>query len=81
VSTGERQRPGVSARLFEAGAADIERSGTRREELLLPTDDLRRLWLLCKVLTDRRPGEAMDLLLNRLRKTASNAKFLQSLSP
>jgi len=55
-------------------------TGTRREELLLPPDDLRRLWLLCKVLADRRPGEAMDLLLNRLRRTASNAEFMDSLS-
>jgi transcription termination factor Rho len=62
-------------------ALNIERSGTRREELLLPADDLRRMWLLRKVLAELRPAEAMETLTNRLKKTASNAEFLKSLSP
>jgi transcription termination factor Rho len=62
-------------------ALDIARSGTRREELLLPPEELRRLWLLRKVLADRRPAEAMEGLTNRLKKTASNAEFLRSLGP
>ena len=62
-------------------ALNIERSGTRREELLLPADDLRRLWLLRKLLAERRPAEAMEMLINRLKKTASNAEFLKTLSP
>src|SRR5438105_12328273 len=48
-------------------AIDIGRSGTRREELLLPAEDLRRIWLLRKVLSDRRPAEAMELLTGKLR--------------
>jgi transcription termination factor Rho len=57
-------------------AIDIHRSGTRREELLLPPADLRRLTLLRKGLHDRKPGEAMALLTERLKRTPSNADFL-----
>jgi transcription termination factor Rho len=61
-------------------ALDIARSGTRREELLVPAEDLRRLRLLRKVLSDSRPGEAMQMLTNRLKRTLSNAEFLRSLA-
>ncbi len=60
-------------------AIDIARSGTRREELLLPAEDVRRLGLLRKVLSDLRPIEAMESLTRRLRKTNSNTEFLKSL--
>jgi transcription termination factor Rho len=60
-------------------ALDIARSGTRREELLLSPEELRRVWLLRKVLSDRKPGEAMELLASRLKRTASNEEFLNSL--
>jgi transcription termination factor Rho len=60
-------------------AIDINASGTRREELLLDPEELRRVWLLRKVLSDMHPVEAMDLLTNRLRKTRSNAEFLLSM--
>ncbi len=61
-------------------AIDINRSGTRREELLLDPEELRRVWLLRKVLADMNPVEAMELLLSRLRKTKSNAEFLMTLN-
>jgi transcription termination factor Rho len=60
-------------------AIDIERSGTRREELLVSEEELRRISLLRRVLSDRRPVEAMEQLTNRGRRTASNAAFLRSL--
>jgi len=62
-------------------ALDITRSGTRREELLLTPEDLRRLWLLRRVLGDLKPAEAMELLTKRLKGTASNAVFLKGLVP
>jgi transcription termination factor Rho len=57
-------------------AIDINASGTRREELLLDPEELRRTWLLRKVLADMHPAEAMDVLTRRLKKTGSNAEFL-----
>ena len=57
-------------------AIDINASGTRREELLLDPEELRRTWLLRKVLSDMHPAEAMDLLTRRLKKAGSNAEFL-----
>jgi transcription termination factor Rho len=62
-------------------AIDILRSGTRREEFLLAPEDLQRVWLLRKVLCDHNPAEAMDLLIRRLPRTASNAEFLKGLVP
>jgi transcription termination factor Rho len=61
-------------------AIDVTRSGTRKEELLLPKDWLDRVWLLHKVLTEMTVIEAMELLLERLRKTESNEKFLETMS-
>ena len=60
-------------------AININKSGTRREELLLDPEELRRVWLLRKVLADMNPVEAMELLISRLRKTKSNAEFLMTL--
>jgi transcription termination factor Rho len=57
-------------------AIDINRSGTRREELLLDPEELRRVWLLRKVLADMNPVEAMEMLTSRLKKTRSNEEFL-----
>jgi transcription termination factor Rho len=62
-------------------AIDINRSGTRREEMLLKPDDFRRICVLRRVLGDMNPPEAMELLVNRLLKTKSNAEFLASLKP
>src|SRR5690554_1282813 len=55
---------------------DITRSGTRKEELLIPRDDLNRIWVLRKVLNPLSPVEAMELLLDKLSKTKSNSEFL-----
>jgi transcription termination factor Rho len=61
-------------------AIDIQRSGTRKDELLLPPDELSRVWVLRKVLSPLSTVEAMELLLSRLTKTKSNAEFLGSMS-
>ncbi len=61
-------------------AIDINRSGTRKEELLLPKDELARTWILRKVLNPLSPVEAMELMLERLAKTKSNRDFLESMS-
>jgi len=68
----------VDKRTFPA--IDINRSGTRKEELLMPPDELNRVWVLRKVLNPLSPVEAMELLLGRLTKTKSNAEFLASMS-
>jgi transcription termination factor Rho len=59
---------------------DIQKSGTRKEEMLLPKEDLSRVWVLRKVLTPLSPVEAMELLLSKMGKTKSNADFLGSMS-
>jgi transcription termination factor Rho len=59
-------------------AIDIARSGTRREELLFDEEDLRRIALLRKGLSDHRPAEAMEQLTSRPRRAVSNAAFLRS---
>jgi transcription termination factor Rho len=61
-------------------AIDIARSGTRKEELLLDDMELQRVYLLRKVLADMNPVEAMELLLNRMQRTKSNAEFLLSMN-
>ncbi|MFM8283400.1 MAG: transcription termination factor Rho, partial [Planctomycetaceae bacterium] len=60
-------------------ALDIAHSGTRREEMLLAPDEYRRICVLRRVLGDMNPTDAMELLVNRLSKTKSNAEFLQGL--
>jgi len=59
---------------------DINRSGTRKEELLMPKEELNRAYILRKVLTALSPVEAMELLLERLSKTKTNKEFLESMS-
>jgi transcription termination factor Rho len=61
-------------------AIDINKSGTRKEELLLPREELNRIWILRKVLNPLSPVEAMELMLERLAKTKSNRDFLESMS-
>ena len=61
-------------------AIDVNRSGTRREELLMDPEELRRVWILRRVLNDMNPVEAMELLTGRMRKTKSNAEFLMSMN-
>ncbi len=57
-------------------AIDIVKSGTRKEELLIPKDDLNRVYVLRKVLTSLSPVEAMELMLGKMAKTKDNAEFL-----
>ena len=57
----------VDKRVFPA--IDIQKSGTRKEELLIPRDDLNRIWVLRKVLNPLSPVEAMELLLDKMAKT------------
>jgi len=59
---------------------DINRSGTRKEELLIPKEELNRAWILRKVLSALSPVEAMELLLERLSKAKTNKEFLESMS-
>ena len=61
-------------------AIDVNRSGTRREELLMDAEELRRVWILRRVLNDMNPVEAMELLTGRMRKTKLNAEFLMSMN-
>src|SRR5690606_30130344 len=58
---------------------DSDRSGTRREEMLMDPEEHRRVSLLRRVLSEMNPPDAMELLTTRLRKTKSNAEFLMSL--
>ncbi len=71
------ERKLVDKRVFPA--IDIQKSGTRKEELLLSGDDLNRVWVLRKVLNPLSPVEAMELLLDKMGKTKSNADFLASM--
>src|SRR5689334_6791299 len=61
-------------------AIDINRSGTRKEELLMHHDEVDRVRALRRVLADMHPVEAMELVVNRMRKTKSNAEFLLSMN-
>jgi transcription termination factor Rho len=67
----------VNKRIYPA--INIERSGTRKEELLLHPDELQRIWTLRKALKDVPQVEAMELLINRLKKTGTNLEFLMTL--
>ncbi len=61
-------------------AIDLQKSGTRREELLLSQFELNRIWILRKLLATLNPVEAMEFLLNKLRGAKSNREFLESMS-
>ena len=68
----------VDKRVFPA--MDINRSATRKEELLVPKDELNRIWVLRKVLSPLSPVESMELIIDKLNKTNSNTQFLASMS-
>jgi transcription termination factor Rho len=68
----------VDKRVFPA--IDINKSGTRKDELLLPKDELNRVWILRKVLSPLSPTESVELLLDRLSKAKSNGDFLSSMN-
>jgi transcription termination factor Rho len=59
---------------------DINRSGTRKEELLLPEDDLQKIWLLRKVLLPMGINDTMDLLLQKMKETETNAEFMSTMN-
>jgi transcription termination factor Rho len=59
---------------------DINRSGTRKEELLLPPEDLNRIWILRKLLSPLSPVDSMEFLLEKLRGTKNNAEFLAAMN-
>ena len=58
---------------------DIQKSGTRKEEMLMPKDDLNRVYVLRRVLTPLSPVEAMELLLSKMSKTKTNGEFLAAM--
>jgi transcription termination factor Rho len=68
----------VDKRTFPA--IDINKSGTRKDELLIPREELNRIWVLRKVLAPLSPVESVELLLDKLAKTRANAEFLASMS-
>ncbi|MFB3921646.1 MAG: transcription termination factor Rho [Terriglobia bacterium] len=68
----------VDKRVFPA--IDINKSGTRKEELLVPKDELNRIWILRKVLNPLSPVESMELIIDKLSKTQTNGQFLSSMS-
>jgi transcription termination factor Rho len=61
-------------------AIDMNKSGTRREDLLLPKDTLNRLWVLRKVIHPMSPIESMEFLIQRLERTETNDDFLGSMN-
>ena len=61
-------------------AIDLQKSGTRKEELLVPKDDMGRVWLLRRALSALSGVEQMEMIVERMTKTKNNAEFLKSLN-
>jgi transcription termination factor Rho len=59
---------------------DIIRSGTRKEELLLSRKELGRMWILRKLLNEMSVEEAMEFMLDRIKRTKTNVEFLDTMS-
>jgi transcription termination factor Rho len=72
------ERKLADKRIFPA--FDITRSGTRKEELLMDKEELKRVWLLRKILNDMNPADAMELLKDKVKKSKSNPEFLLQLN-
>lgn len=72
------ERKLADRRIFPA--IDINKSGTRKEELLLPADDLNRIWILRKLLSPLNPVDAMEFLLDKMQGTKNNTEFLASMN-
>ena len=68
----------VEKRIFPS--IDINRSGTRKEELLLAPEDLNRIWILRKLLSPLSPVDSMEFLLEKLRGTKTNAEFMAAMN-
>jgi transcription termination factor Rho len=60
-------------------AIDINRSGTRKEELLFTPEEMKRIWMLRKVLNEMDPVEAMEMLTSKMKKTRVNGEFLMTI--
>ena len=61
-------------------AIDINKSGTRKEDLLLPKEVLNRMWILRKLLAPLNTVDAMEFLLDKVEKTKTNQDFIQSMN-
>ncbi|NIA04397.1 MAG: transcription termination factor Rho [Proteobacteria bacterium] len=61
-------------------AIDIQKSGTRKEDLLLPADELNRIWILRKLFSSMNPADAMEFLLDRMKQTKTNDEFFASMN-
>ncbi len=61
-------------------AIDIQKSGTRKEDLLLPADELNRIWILRKLFSSMNPADAMEFLLDRMKQTETNDEFFASMN-
>ncbi|MBP7342000.1 MAG: transcription termination factor Rho [Smithellaceae bacterium] len=61
-------------------AFDLIRSGTRKEELLIPKANLNRIWILRRLLQEMNPVDAMEFIISKIRKTETNKEFLESMN-
>lgn len=61
-------------------AIDINKSGTRKEDLLLPPEELNRMWILRKLLSSLNPADAMEFLVDKMKVTKTNAEFFESMN-
>ena len=61
-------------------AIDVNKSGTRREELLMGEEELRRVWILRRVLNDMTPVDAMDLVVKQMKRSRTNEEFLANMN-
>ncbi len=61
-------------------AFDLIRSGTRKEELLIPKNNLNRIWILRRLLQEMNPLDAMEFIMDKIRKTETNQAFLDSMN-
>jgi transcription termination factor Rho len=61
-------------------AIDIQKSGTRKEDLILPADQLNRIWILRKLLSSMNPIDSMEFLLDKMKQTKSNEEFFGSMN-
>ena len=68
----------VDKRVFPA--IDVNKSGTRKEELLLSEDEMKRVWVLRRVLSQMSSVETMELLIDKMSKTKNNVEFLSSMA-
>ncbi|HOD64449.1 MAG TPA: transcription termination factor Rho, partial [Smithellaceae bacterium] len=59
---------------------DLIRSGTRKEELLIPKNNLNRVWILRRLLQEMNPVDAMEFIIGKIKKTDTNQEFLDSMN-